>query len=324
VITKKIVDLCPWVIIYDNQVSILKLTSKKLSIMQQKRNLNRVMETETIQKNVASPKSLMSRGNKQMAQLTLLLGLIFVLNSCAAQKEPVRPATKTISINSEPAGAKVIANGQIICNSTPCTATIPLTYKTYTGGGFITFTSEATHFKKSAEMNQIKFTFIKDGYVQGEEIYEPDIQAGYARLKFTYPDGVFHILNKQTYAEDPTIRTGEATKMVTRDQPGATALERTIIRWHFDSEPRGGRIFWRVISSIPDQVKNTNELYLTSTPYEETRSFNILGLTYENSRDVVIEIKVTKAGYMDQVKRYNVRQAIDQQEISGFFELVKQ
>jgi hypothetical protein len=27
--------------------------------------------------------------------------------------------------------------------------------------------------------------------------------------------------------------------------------------------------------------------------------------------------------YHDQVKRYNVRQTIDQQEISGFFELVK-
>ncbi|GHT19871.1 hypothetical protein AGMMS4957_05140 [Bacteroidia bacterium] len=90
-----------------------------------------------------------------------------------------------------------------------------------------------------------------------------------------------------------------------------------------DSDPRGARIFWRVISSNPDQVKNTNELYLTTTPYEETRSFNILGLSYENSRDVTVEIKVTKSGYEDQVKRYNVRQAIDQQEIGGFFELVK-
>ena len=61
---------------------------------------------------------------------------------------------------------------------------------------------------------------------------------------------------------------------------------------------------------------------MTTTPYEETRGFNILGLTYENSRDVVIEIKVTKRGYEDQVKRFNVSQAIDQQEISGFFELV--
>ena len=64
-------------------------------------------------------------------------------------------------------------------------------------------------------------------------------------------------------------------------------------------------------------------MYLTTTPYEETRSFNILGLTYENSRDVAIEIKVTKSGHHDQVKQFNLRQAIDQQEISGFFELVK-
>lgn len=56
---------------------------------------------------------------------------------------------------------------------------------------------------------------------------------------------------------------------------------------------------------------------------KDTRSFNILGLTYENSRDVQIEIKLTRPGYMDQVKRFNVRQAIDQQEISSFFDLVE-
>jgi len=75
---------------------------------------------------------------------------------------------------------------------------------------------------------------------------------------------------------------------------------------------------------VPAEVKNTNETYLMTTSYEETRSFNILGLTYENSRDVVIEVKISKRGYEDQVKRFNVRQAIDQQEISGFFDLVKQ
>ena len=68
---------------------------------------------------------------------------------------------------------------------------------------------------------------------------------------------------------------------------------------------------------------NTNETYLTTTPYEETRSFNIIGLTYDNSRDVTIEIKASKRGYEDQVKRFNVRQALDQQEISAFFDLVK-
>ncbi|UKK53167.1 hypothetical protein [Prevotella sp. E2-28] len=125
------------------------------------------------------------------------------------------------------------------------------------------------------------------------------------------------------YDKDTTIPKGEAFKQVTRDNPGSTALEKTIIRWYFDSEPRGARVFWRVVSSVPEQVKNTNETYLGTTPYEDTRSFNILGLTYENSRDVQVEIKVVRSGYMEQMKRFNVRQAIDQMEIGSFFELIK-
>lgn len=121
---------------------------------------------------------------------------------------------------------------------------------------------------------------------------------------------------------DTSIPQGEARKTVSRDKPGQTALEQTIIRWAIDSDPQGARVFYRVLSSIPAVVKNTNETYLMTTPYEETRSFNIVGLTYENSRDVQIEIKVVKTGYEAQVKRFNVRQAIDQQEISSFFMLV--
>ena len=121
---------------------------------------------------------------------------------------------------------------------------------------------------------------------------------------------------------DTTIPVGQSKVAVTRDAPGESALEKTIIRWYFDSEPRGARVFWRVVSSIPAEVKNTNESYLGTTPFEETRSFNILGLTYENSRDVQIEVKITKPGYIEQTKRFNVRQAIDQMEISSFYDLV--
>ena len=124
------------------------------------------------------------------------------------------------------------------------------------------------------------------------------------------------------YVADPTIVNGGADERVSRDNAGETSLERTIFRWSIDSDPRGARIFYRVISSVPSEVKNTNENYLTTTPYEETRSFNILGLTYANSRDVTIEFKISKRGYEDQIKRFNVRQAIDQQEINAFFELV--
>ncbi len=142
-------------------------------------------------------------------------------------------------------------------------------------------------------------------------------------LDFQPDKDYFSKMKAVSQEEDITIPEGEAEKVVSRDNPGQTALERTIIRWYFESAPQGARIFWRVISSIPDQVKNTNELWLGTTPFEETRSFNILGLTYENSRDVQIEIKVRRQGYIDQVKRFNVRQAIDQQEISSFFDMVK-
>ncbi len=124
---------------------------------------------------------------------------------------------------------------------------------------------------------------------------------------------------KETIYHEPT----KEPERVVRDNPGSTSLERTIIRWYFESDPQGARIFWRVVSSIPNEVKNTNELYLGTTPYEDTRSFNIIGLTEENARDVQIEIKVKRKGYMDQTKRFNVRQALDQQEISSFFELIK-
>ena len=238
-----------------------------------------------------------------------------------------RPTTTIISINSNPEGAKVIVNGKTLDTSTPCTVAIPLHIH---NGVIVKTDAEKQEFAKNI---QTKIIFIKDGYVQGEEIHQPIVtwqrsMGKQIATNITYPDGVFHSFKRQSneskaYADDPTIRAGEAKTVVSRDNPGGTALERTIVRWYFDSSPRGARIFWRVISSVPDMVKNTNELYMTSTPYEETRSFNILGLTYENSRDVTIEIKVSSPGYHDQVKRYNVRQAIDQQEISGFFDLVK-
>lgn len=169
----------------------------------------------------------------------------------------------------------------------------------------------------SVSVKHWELQFIKDGVVESISVDPNGVPLKDGRAEYNYK------FRQAPYMYDPTIISGQADKMVTRDNPGMTALEQTIIRWYFDSEPRGCRLFWRVVSNIPQVVKNTNEQYLGTTPFEETRSFNILGLTYENSRNVQIEIKVVKDGYMDQVKRYNVRQAIDQQEISSFFDLVK-
>lgn len=203
----------------------------------------------------------------------------------------------SIILQCEPEGASVYLNGTLVCPATPAIIEV------------------SSKMAKKPMM----FQFFKDGYES------KTITMSYTKKELKSTPVIsckLKPVQQKAYTDDPTIRKGEATKNVSRDKPGSTSLERSIVRWYFDSDPRGARIYYRVISSIPDQVKNTNETYLTTTPLEETRSFNILGLSYENSRDVTIEIKVTKRGYEDQIKRYNVRQALDQQEISGFFELV--
>ena len=234
-------------------------------------------------------------------------GSLLILSSCSVSKQ-IEKMTFPVTIDS-----KQVKTAKLVT----VTNALGMVYASVD----VTFPH---HDKINPEKGAV-LTFIAPGYNKYSLVIPPKTTQSHFDIVFTENPKEMAKLRQyeKQYQNDPTIRTGEATNMVTRDAPGQTALERTILRWHFDSDPRGGRIFWRVISSIPDQVKNTNETYLTSTPYEETRSFNILGLTYENSRDVTIEIKVTKKGYMDQVKRYNVRQAIDQQEISGFFELVE-
>ena len=104
---------------------------------------------------------------------------------------------------------------------------------------------------------------------------------------------------------------------------GNTSLEHQVIRWYIDSSPKGADVTWRVVSSTSD-VKNTNMNYVGSTPYESTETFDIKGLTFNNSGDVQIEVSCEKAGYITQKKRFNLRQVIEQKEISTKFNLVKE
>ena len=206
----------------------------------------------------------------------------------------------SIALSCDPDGATVYLNGQLVSQTTPSIIDVP---------------------KKTATKTMM-FQFVKDGYIS------KTITVAYTKQQLKANPIVYCTLQKAnttqktSYTDDPTVTTKQTAQRVDRHNAGKTDLEKTILRWYFDSDPRGARVYYRVISSVPSEVKNTNESYLTTTPYEETKSFNILGLTYDNSRDVTIEIKVTKRGHEDQIKRYNVRQAIDQQEISGFFELV--
>ncbi len=104
---------------------------------------------------------------------------------------------------------------------------------------------------------------------------------------------------------------------------GNSALEHTVIRWYILSSPQGADVSWRVVSSTPE-VANTNANFVGSTPYESTESFDIRGLSYNNSGNVQIEVSCEKPGYLPQRKRFNLRQAIDQKEITTKFNLVKE
>ncbi len=119
----------------------------------------------------------------------------------------------------------------------------------------------------------------------------------------------------------PNKKQNQAQERVTG--AGNTTLEHTVIRWYIISTPSGADVSWRVVSSTPD-VRNTNSNFVGTTPYESTESFDIKGLTDENAGNVQIEVTCEKAGYLPQRKRFNLRQAIDQKEISSKFNLVKE
>lgn len=213
-----------------------------------------------------------------------------------------------VALTCDPDGAAVYLNGELVSPTTPA---------------FITLN------KKMADKT-LMFQFVKKGYesktvvvvFSKKQLENNAVVYGELRKKPEPKPKTQPTPAPAPKPSETTLTVNQERQRVDRNNAGNTDIEKTIIRWFFDSDPRGARVFWRVISSVPAEVKNTNETYMTTTPIEETRSFNINGLTYANSRDVTIEIKVCKKGYEDQVKRFNVRQALDQQEISGFFELV--
>ena len=256
---------------------------------------------------------------------------IMLLAGCGSKQKVAeitsREGTVPIALETIPSGAKVYVDGKLVSTTTPTTINVPNMVRNIRN---VNFTKKILQDKiTKQEENTINIQIVKDGYEVVNDVVVPKVNLGELRFfwEFTWPENLIYELKErraEVYEKDPTIPKGAANERVTRDTSGNTSLERTIIRWYFDSAPQGARIFWRVISSVPEEVKNTNELWLGSTPFEETRSFNIQGLTYENSRDVQIEIKVKRKGYIDQNKRFNVRQAIDQQEISSFFDMVEE
>ena len=110
-------------------------------------------------------------------------------------------------------------------------------------------------------------------------------------------------------------------KQVTGD--GTTGLEKKVINWFVQSQPKGADVYSRVVSSTED-VKNSNRKYLGTTPYESTEPLDIKGLKTNNLGNVQIEVTCEKAGYLEQSKRFSLEQVVDQKEIRMKFNLVKE
>ncbi len=259
----------------------------------------------------------------------------------------VAPPTQRIvvELNSMPQGASVYMNGKLVCESTP---------------GQIEINTGATRNEFGLYKGEnITFTFTKDGYKSKEVKLKPtsttrsliDNNTGeifamnlsnstlaYNKGRYSitdicqWPNAVFCEMTPATQATNmfsgivsnitsSTSKAAKANKKVSGD--GSTSLENTVIRWFIDSYPKGADVYTRVISSTPD-VKNSNQNYVGTTPYETTEAFDIKGLSLNNAGDVQIEVTCEKPGYISQKKRFNVLQAIDQKEISTKFNLVKE
>ena len=199
-----------------------------------------------------------------------------------------------VNITSYPSGARIYVNGKDQGVITPSTVKLPR--KKSVNLVFQKLGYEDGALEQNASFN---FTALGNILLGGIPGFLVDWGTG---AIYKYPGNINYTF--QPPATQPTtvlVAPEIEPRVVSNEVSEENVLESIIIRWYFDSNPQGVRLFWRVISSVPDEVKNTNELYLAPTPYEETRSFNIIGLTYENSKNVTIEIKARKAGYMDQV-----------------------
>ncbi len=135
-----------------------------------------------------------------------------------------------ITLNSNPDGAIVYLNGQQVCQTTP--AIINVSDKVAKKTMIFKFV------KEGYESCSMTVSYDKKQLKKGPVVYG-QMQAKPKHQKITQ------------YTSDPTVTTAQARQRVDRSNSGKTDMEKTIIRWYFDSDPRGARIFYRVISSVP-------------------------------------------------------------------------
>lgn len=244
-----------------------------------------------------------------------------------------------ITINSEPSGAKVYREGEYV-GTTPCKTTPDMKTKE------LVYDIDANKVSDpSKPPYSVEFTIILDGYEPATVYFEGKYdyrESGWGRQKQKYyivqPKSykLFAALKKDnTYVPPQPIYSTpeqspqkELTQAMNANQPetkqNVAMDESSDVHWLFDSDPDGAKIFWKVNSSIPNFVKNTELLYLGKTPFNETKTLNIKGLNSENADLVEIEIEIVKRGYIKQNKTFRGSVLVELKEISWAFDLIEE
>lgn len=226
-----------------------------------------------------------------------------------------------VTINSEPSGAKVYQEGKYI-GTTPCYASLNVKTKK------LVYDIDADQVRDpSRPPYSYEFTITMDGYEPATVYFEGQYE--YHQSGWVGGGQKYYIVKPKSYKLFAVLKKDNAyasqvltTSTNDRQQTNSEAIP--TIRWHFDSDPEGAKIFWKVKSSIPNIVKNTDLLYLGETPFNETKPLNIKGLNNSNSDKVEIEIEIVKKGYIKQRKTFSGNLLINQQEISWFFDLIEE
>ena len=222
--------------------------------------------------------------------------------------------TVTISVTSDPAGAKVYVDGKLI-GTTPCKAEFT---------GKWVYDIDANRVNPNKPPYQKKFTFVKDGYETATEYWEGTYEyheAGFGQYRQKYyivkPNGygVMAVLKR-----DPSYTQPQVQVQAQPQQNSISNNEDLVMQCNIDSEPEEARIFWRIISQ-DSNIRNTEQQYLGKTPFKGEKAFRISGLSSKNANNVKIEIIIRKNGYYDVTKIYSVADLLDIMEINGFFEM---
>ncbi len=103
----------------------------------------------------------------------------------------------------------------------------------------------------------------------------------------------------------------------------ATVTLSNVIHIHIDTKAvKGARVYWRIESQTKN-VNSTIRFLLGRTPYNETRTLYIPGLTKDNISDVNIVIEIKKRGFYTIVERFNMSSVMSDKRIGKVFTLYK-